>query len=155
MKCALTTLLCVALYGPAPASADVQPIPVRLVIAGEAARVEGAEPDRVTFELRNEGEVSMRLYLHHLVLREGTEHRIPIARVERDGRASRRVVTIPAASSRRFTVFFELPAALRGRSRWELELRVTFGSFPIGEHQPARLTRADARQKLARGRPMR
>lgn len=151
MNRALTALVLVAACVPAPAAADVQPIPRRLVIAGEAARVESGEPDRASFELRNEGQGSLRLYLHHLVLREGAEHRIPIARVERDGRASRRVVTVPAGASRRFTVFFELPASLRGRSRWELELRVTFGSYPIGEHQPAMLTRPDARQKLARG----
>ncbi|MBX3270486.1 MAG: hypothetical protein KF729_09510 [Sandaracinaceae bacterium] len=135
------------------ASADMAPSPVGLRVSGQAAEVTGGEPDRATFELANLSREAIEVFLYRVVLREGTSHPLEIGRVEVDGREAPRTITVPAGATTRVTVFFTLPSTLHGRSRWQLELRVTASGWGSTETHPATLSRARRTGKLPLGSP--
>ena len=140
----------------ATASADIAPPPVTLHVDGQPGRVASGEPDHATFELRNTSDQAIEVFLFRAILREGANYPLPITRAEIDGREVGRTVTVPARGTARVTVWFELPATLRGRSRWDIDLRITASGFGASESQPAALTRGSARaHKLTSGAPKR
>ena len=71
-------------------------------------------------------------------------------RAEIDGREVSRRVTVPARSTVRVTVFFDVPDAFESRGRWDIELRVTTDGFGATDSRPASITRGrDGARKWA------
>ncbi|MCA9604312.1 MAG: hypothetical protein KC619_01875 [Myxococcales bacterium] len=139
-----------------PASADIAPPQVTMNIVGRAERVASGEPDHATFELRNTSGEAIEVFLFRAILREGTNHPLPITRAEIDGREVGRTLTVPARETRVVTVYFELPDTLHGRGRYDIDLRITASGHGAVDSQPASLTRGPSgARKLTTGTPKR
>ncbi|MCB9598682.1 MAG: hypothetical protein H6719_38560 [Sandaracinaceae bacterium] len=145
----LALLVTVASLVSANASADIAPPPTLMHIVGQSAVTSGA-PDHATFELENVGPGPIEVYLYRAILREGTRYPLTITRAEIDGREVGRRVTVPARSTVRVTVFFDVPDAFESRGRWDIELRVTTDGFGATDSRPASITRGrDGARKWA------
>ncbi len=140
-------------FATSPASADMAPPRVTMQVTGQAERVSAGEPDHATFELRNTADEAIEVFLYRAILREGTNHPLAITRVEIDGREVGRTVTVPAGATTRVTVYFELPAALHGRSHWAIDLRITTSGWGATDSQSAHLSRRAETRKLVAGAP--
>lgn len=145
----VAALVALATFSASAAHADIAPPPVVMHVVGQAGRVTAGEPDHATFELENVSDRDIEVFLYRAILREGTNFPLTIDRVEVEGRAASRTLTIPAGASATVTVYFALPRSLHGRSHWEIDLRLTQDGHGMTDARPATLDRSGARKLSA------